>query len=113
MSRILLYLVVGAVVAYSVYHFRIVRNRERIQSDIREYVRQIEEYRTEKGAYPRSLREAGLESVFSAGPYQGEIYYQLPATGFWLEFHWGSGLINYTSSTRQWVHKDANRQPLE
>lgn len=113
MPRILLYLSVGALVAYLVYHFQIVRNRERIQSDIREYVRRIEQYRTEKGVYPSSLQEAGLKPIFSAGPYRGEIYYQRPADGFWLEFHWGSGLINYTSSTREWVQKDAGKQPLE
>ncbi len=105
MRRILLYPLLLAIIGYGVYHFRIVRNQEKIKAELQSYIFRIDQYRSEKGAYPASLGETGLKPLFSAGPYNAEVYYQRISGGYWIEFHWGSELINYTSTTKQFVSK--------
>lgn len=100
MQRLILYPLLLAIIGYGVYHFKITRNQDRIKAELHAYIQRIDSYKTEIGAYPSSLREAGLEQIFAAGPYNTEIYYQRISGGYWVEFHWGSGLINYNSTTK-------------
>lgn len=105
MRRILLYPLLLASICYGVYHFKITRNQGKIKAEFQSYILRIDQYKSVNGAYPTSLGDAGLKPLFSAGPYNAEIYYQRISGGYWIEFHWGSELINYTSTTKRFQSK--------
>lgn len=105
MPRILLYPLLLVLIGYGAYHFHITRNQDKIKAEMQSYIQRIDAYKADKGAYPSSLSEAGLKNLFSAGPYNAEIYYQRISGGFWVEFHWGSELLNYTSTTKKFQSK--------